>query len=94
MAFLLPLPLLVHSPSAYPICSSSSPSPPLRSLEGIVDQLRSDQIVDGVATQNLSVGDSDDEFQAYNTLPGALPFSPSMLFSFSLSYTPCCAFTF
>eukprot|EP00596_Hydrurales_sp_CCMP1899_P003442 CAMPEP_0119050586 /NCGR_PEP_ID=MMETSP1177-20130426/70734_1 /TAXON_ID=2985 /ORGANISM="Ochromonas sp, Strain CCMP1899" /LENGTH=830 /DNA_ID=CAMNT_0007029157 /DNA_START=526 /DNA_END=3015 /DNA_ORIENTATION=+ len=41
-----------------------------RSLEGIVDDLRSDQLVDGIATQQLSIGDSDDEFDAHNTLPG------------------------
>ena len=42
-----------------------------RSLEGVLDDLRSDQLVDGVAIQNLPVGDSDDEYNAHNTLPGA-----------------------
>ena len=42
-----------------------------RSLEGVLDDLRSDQLVDGVAIQNLPVGDSDDEHNSYNTLPGA-----------------------
>ena len=48
-----------------------------RSLEGIVDKLRSDELVDGVATQNLTVGDSDDEHQKYNALPG-IQFCPCL----------------
>ena len=52
-----------------------------RSLEGVVDNLRSDQLVDGVTTQNISikglqsshgiqVDDSDDEHFASSVLPG------------------------
>ena len=41
-----------------------------RSLEGIVDELRSDRLVDGVALDSIHVDDSDDEFNAYNTTPG------------------------
>ena len=48
-------------------------------------------MVDGVATQNLSVGDSDDEFQAYNTLPGErtlfLFLSLSLTISLSLTHS-------
>ena len=43
----------------------------LRSLEGILDELRSDQLVDGVAVNALRVADSDDEFDPYSALPGA-----------------------
>ncbi len=50
-----------------------------RSLEGVFDELRSDQLVDGVAIQNvrkirsnqgLINNDSDDEHFAASTLPG------------------------
>lgn len=52
-----------------------------RSLEGVLDNLRSDQLVDGVAVQNVvsrgfkrshgvGVDDSDDEHFAAATLPG------------------------
>lgn len=39
-----------------------------------MDKLRSDELVDGVATQNLTVGDSDDEHQKFNPLPGMYAF--------------------
>ena len=52
-----------------------------RSLEGIVDKLRSDELVDGVATQNLTVGDSDDEHQKFNPLPGILSLMPCLISS-------------
>jgi hypothetical protein len=41
-----------------------------RSLDGILDELRSDRMVDGVALDNLAVGDSDDEHGIDQTLPG------------------------
>jgi periodic tryptophan protein 2 len=42
-----------------------------RSLEGVLDELRSDKLVDGVAVDGVAVGDSDDEFNAHSALPGA-----------------------
>jgi hypothetical protein len=50
-----------------------------RSLEGIVDKLRSDELVDGVATQNLTIGDSDDEHQKFNPLPGMHAITPCLV---------------
>ena len=41
-----------------------------RSLEGIVDELRSDRLVDGVSLDALAVADSDDEFNAHSATPG------------------------
>eukprot|EP01034_Spumella_vulgaris_P031898 gene31898-39410_t len=41
-----------------------------RSLEGIVDELRSDRLVDGIAVDSINVNDSDDEYNAYNATPG------------------------
>lgn len=41
-----------------------------RSLEGILDELRSDRLVDGISLDNLAVGDSDDEHLATSVLPG------------------------
>ena len=41
-----------------------------RSLDGILDELRSDRMIDGVALDNLAVGDSDDEHGIDQTLPG------------------------
>lgn len=46
-----------------------------RSLDGVLDELRSDRLVDGVSLDNLLAGDSDDEYfdnaVAGNTLPGS-----------------------
>lgn len=41
-------------------------------MEGILDELRSDKMVDGIAIDNLPAAesDSDDEKKAYNSLPG------------------------
>jgi periodic tryptophan protein 2 len=41
-----------------------------RSLEGVLDELRSDRIVDGLALDNIAIDDSDDEHGAKSTLPG------------------------
>lgn len=37
----------------------------------MLDELRSDRLVDGVALDSLAMGDSDDEHNAYSALPGA-----------------------
>ena len=42
-----------------------------RSLEGVVDELRSDRLADGVSLDALGVADSDDEHLAASTAPGA-----------------------
>lgn len=39
-------------------------------MEGIVDELRSDGLVDGVAVDNIRGDDSDDEQNEYSNLPG------------------------
>ena len=41
-----------------------------RSLEGIVDELHSGRLVDGVALDNLKAGDSDDDLTGTKDLPG------------------------
>ena len=41
-----------------------------RSLEGILDELRSDRLVDGMALDNIAIDDSDDEHLGKSTLPG------------------------
>ena len=70
-----------NSPSLFHFFLLLIPCPDPRSLEGIVDKLRSDELVDGVATQNLTVGDSDDEHQKYNALPGAQFFISCLVMS-------------
>ena len=42
-----------------------------RSLEGVVDELRSDLLVDGVNVDTIA-GDSDDEFRLTSKLPGTI----------------------
>ena len=43
----------------------------LRSLEGILDELRSDRLVDGVAIDNIRMEDSDDDDRGLSSeLPG------------------------
>lgn len=42
-----------------------------RSLEGIVDQLRSDRIVDGVSLDNINDSGDEEDGSGANTLPGA-----------------------
>jgi periodic tryptophan protein 2 len=41
-----------------------------RSLEGVLDELRSDKLVDGVLVKAFGEGESDDEFLPESTLPG------------------------
>lgn len=35
-----------------------------------MDELRSDRLVDGVALDNLTAGDGDDDLNGYKALPG------------------------